>query len=91
MKGIRGLLEKDFRLFFRQGGNLFFVLAFVALFFTLTEKQTATFIAIYIPRWKIFSCNCNCGVIFKSCRKCGDQFCLYLYYKCNGNLFWKYN
>ena len=23
MKGIRGLLEKDFRLFFRQGGNLF--------------------------------------------------------------------
>ena len=49
MKGIRGLLEKDFRLFFRQGGNLFFVLAFVALFFTLTEKETATFIAIYIP------------------------------------------
>lgn len=33
MKGIRGLLEKDFRLFFRQGGNLFFVLVFVALFF----------------------------------------------------------
>ena len=31
MKGIRGLLEKDFRLFFRQGGNLFCVLAFVAL------------------------------------------------------------
>ena len=49
MKGIRGLLEKDFRLFFRQSGNLFFVLAFVALFFTLTEKKTATFIAIYIP------------------------------------------
>ena len=49
MKGIRGLLEKDFRLFFRQGGNLFLVLAFVALFFTLTEKETATFIAIYIP------------------------------------------
>ena len=23
MKGIRGLLEKDFRLFFRQGSNLF--------------------------------------------------------------------
>ena len=44
MKGIRGLLEKDFRLFFRQGGNLFCVLAFVALFFTLTEKKTATFI-----------------------------------------------
>ena len=39
MKGIRGLLEKDFRLFFRQGGNLFFVLAFVALFFTLTERR----------------------------------------------------
>ena len=49
MKGIRGLLEKDFRLFLRQGGNLFCVLAFVALFFTLTEKETATFIAIYIP------------------------------------------
>ena len=49
MKGIRGLLEKDFRLFLRQGGNLFCVLAFVALFFTLTEKKTATFIAIYIP------------------------------------------
>ena len=31
MKGIRGLLEKDFRLFFRQGGNLFLVLVFVAL------------------------------------------------------------
>ena len=27
MKGIRGLLEKDFRLFLRQGGNLFLVLA----------------------------------------------------------------
>ena len=49
MKGIRGLLEKDFRLFFRQGGNLFLVLAFVALFFILTGKTGATFIAIYIP------------------------------------------
>ena len=49
MKGIRGLLEKDFRLFFRQGGNLFFVLAFVALFFILTGKTGATFIAMYIP------------------------------------------
>ena len=49
MKGIRGLLEKDFRLFFRQGSSLFLALAFVALFFTLTEKKTATFIAIYIP------------------------------------------
>ena len=49
MKGIKGLLEKDFRLFFRQGGNLFLVLALVALFFTLTEKETATFIAVYIP------------------------------------------
>ena len=38
MKGIRGLLEKDFRLFFRQGGNLFLVLVFVALFFILTGK-----------------------------------------------------
>ena len=49
MKGIRGLLEKDFRLFFRQGGNLFLALAFVALFFILTGKTGATFIAIYIP------------------------------------------
>lgn len=49
MKGIRGLLEKDFRLFFRQGGNLFLVLVFVALFFILTGKTAATFIAMYIP------------------------------------------
>ena len=49
MKGIRGLLEKDFRLFFRQGGNLFFVLVFVALFFILTGKTGAAFIATYIP------------------------------------------
>ena len=49
MKGIRGLLEKDFRLFFRQGGNLFLVLAFVALFFILTGKTGAAFIAMYIP------------------------------------------
>ena len=38
MKGIRGLLEKDFRLFFRQGSNLFLMLAFMALFFILTGK-----------------------------------------------------
>ena len=49
MKGIRGLLEKDFRLFFRQGGNLFLVLALVALFFILTGKTGAAFIAMYIP------------------------------------------
>ena len=49
------------------------------------------FSVVSLSRWKIFSCNCNCGVIFKSFRKYGDQFCLYLYYKCNGNLFWKYN
>lgn len=49
MKGIRGLLEKDFRLFFRQGGNLFLVLVFVALFFILTGKTGAAFIAVYIP------------------------------------------
>ena len=49
MKGIRGLLEKDFRLFFRQGGNLFLVLVFVALFFILTGKTGAVFIATYIP------------------------------------------
>ena len=49
MKGTRGLLEKDFRLFFRQGGNLFLVLVFVALFFILTGKTAAAFIAMYIP------------------------------------------
>ena len=49
MKGIRGLLEKDFRLFFRQGSNLFLMLAFMALFFILTGKTGATFIAMYIP------------------------------------------
>ena len=36
MKGIRGLLEKDFRVFFRQGGNLFLVVVFVAVFFILS-------------------------------------------------------
>ena len=49
MKGIRGLLEKDFRLFLRQGGNLFMVLAVVAIFFILTGKMGADFIAVYIP------------------------------------------
>ena len=49
MKGIRGLLEKDFRLFFRQGGNLFCVLAFVALFFTLTEKEDSYFYCNLYP------------------------------------------
>ena len=49
MKGIRGLLEKDFRLFFRQGSSLFLALAFVALFFILTGKTGVTFIAVYIP------------------------------------------
>ena len=49
MKGIRGLLEKDFRLFFRQSSNLFLMLAFMALFFILTGKTGATFIAMYIP------------------------------------------
>ena len=49
MKGIRGLLEKDFRLFFRQGSNLFLVLVVLALFFILTGKTGATFIAMYIP------------------------------------------
>ena len=49
MKGIRGLLEKDVRLFLRQGGNLFLVLAVVAIFFILTGKMGADFIAVYIP------------------------------------------
>ena len=39
MKGIRGLLEKDFRLFFRQGGNLFFgVSVFSIVFYTNRKK-----------------------------------------------------
>ena len=54
MKGIRGLLEKDFRLFLRQGGNLFLVLAVVAIFFILTGKMGADFIAVYIPYGSIF-------------------------------------
>ena len=49
MKGSRGLLEKDFRLILRQGGNLFMVLALVAIFFTIMGKTGATFIAVYIP------------------------------------------
>ena len=49
MKGIRGLLENDFRLILRQGGNLFMVLALVAIFFTIMGKTGATFIAVYIP------------------------------------------
>lgn len=49
MKGIRGLLEKDFRLILRQGGNLFMVLALVAISFTIMGKTGATFIAVYIP------------------------------------------
>ncbi len=48
MKGIRGLLEKDFRLFRYQGGQS-------------------------------FSCSCNCGVIFKSCRKYGDAILYSIY------------
>ena len=46
MKGIRGLLEKDFRLFLRQGGNLFLVLAVVAIFLYSREK------------WKLTSLQC---------------------------------
>ena len=33
MKGIRGLLEKDFRLFFRQGGNLFLCVSVCGVIF----------------------------------------------------------
>ena len=35
MKGIRGLLEKDFRLFRYQGGKFFLVIAIVGLFLSL--------------------------------------------------------
>lgn len=53
MKGIRGLLEKDFRLFFRQGSNLFLMLAFMALFFILTGKTGATLLqCIFHPLWQ---------------------------------------
>ena len=49
MKGIRGLLEKDFRLFFRQGGNLFLVLVFVALFFYTYGKNGSYFYCNVYP------------------------------------------
>ena len=43
MKGIRGLLEKDFRLFFRQGSNLFLVLALVSIIFYTNGKNGSYF------------------------------------------------
>ena len=53
MKGIRGLLEKDFRLFFRQGSNSFLVLALVTLFFILTGKREFPSLqCIFHPLWR---------------------------------------
>ena len=49
MKGIRGLLEKDFRLFFRQGSSHFSGISVCSTIFILTGKTGVTFIAIYIP------------------------------------------
>ena len=51
MKGIRGLLEKDFRLFFRQGSNLFLMLAFMALFFILTGNRSYLHCNVYSIRY----------------------------------------
>lgn len=48
MKGIRGLLEKDFRLFRYQGGRFFLVIALMALFFSLSGGMGAGFVTIYI-------------------------------------------
>ena len=48
MKGIRGLLEKDFRLFRYQGGKLFLVIAIVGLFLSLEGNMGTNFVSIYI-------------------------------------------
>ena len=42
MKGIRGLLEKDFRLFRYQGGKFFLVIAIVGLFLSLIHISEPT-------------------------------------------------
>ena len=47
MKGIRGLLEKDFRLFFRQGGNLFCVLAFGVIFYADGKEDSYFYCNLY--------------------------------------------
>lgn len=46
MKGIRGLLEKDFRLFRYQGGKFFLVI--VGLFLSLAGNMGTNFVSIYI-------------------------------------------
>ena len=43
MKGIRGLLEKDFRLFFRQGGNLFLGVSVCSIVFYTYRKNGSCF------------------------------------------------
>ncbi len=48
MKGIRGLLEKDFRLFRYQGGRFFLVIAIVGLFLSLAGNMGTSFVSIYI-------------------------------------------
>ena len=46
MKGIRGLLEKDFRLFRYQGGKFFLVIAIVGLFLSLAGNMGTNFVSI---------------------------------------------
>ena len=48
MKGIRGLLEKDFRLFFDRV-VIFFGVSVCSIVFILTGKKAAAFITMYIP------------------------------------------
>ena len=49
MKGIRGLLEKDFRLFFRQGSNLFSDVGVYGIILYTNGKNRSYLIAMYIP------------------------------------------
>lgn len=48
MKGIRGLLEKDFRLFRCQGGKMFLIIALLAIFFSLSGGLGTAGITIYV-------------------------------------------
>ena len=48
MKGIGGLLEKDFRLFRYQGGRFFLIIGLIALFFSLSGGMEAGFVTIYV-------------------------------------------
>ena len=48
MKGIRGLLEKDFRLFRYQGGKMVLIIAVLALFFSLSGGMGTEGATIYV-------------------------------------------